>query len=370
MGRGDRERSQPLSGASFAAREPTAALRFGLLVLLVAAVLGTVSASASASASGSAAQPSGKTVTTSRSAAKRTADYWTLHRMRVARPADVVLEGAAPKRRSGSPHKAEGAPVRIPPSPPSGDVPRTRQPRSHIPYLEYQVADPSAYPNVTQGKVFFRVKKRHAHRKKHKWTKYECSATVVNSENKSVVFSAGHCIYDEQRERWANRWTFVPGYLYGTHPFGKFVARDLWALNGWIDDANFNYDVGAAIVRSNGSQLVGDAVGSRGIAWNQDPAQLYAAYGYPGDFPFDGQTLWVCISGYGGDDPQSFSDPGPPTSAIGCDLTAGASGGGWVILNEYLNGLISYGYDVEPGHTYGPYFGDAVGNLFNTVSTR
>jgi len=56
--------------------------------------------------------------------------------------------------------------------------------------------------------------------------------------------------------------------------------------------------------------------------------------------------------------------------SIGCDMTAGSSGGGWIIDGQYLNSSVSYGYDNDPIDLYGPYFGQAARNLFNRVRSR
>ena len=39
-------------------------------------------------------------------------------------------------------------------------------------------------------------------------------------------------------------------------------------------------------------------------------------------------------------------------------MSGGSSGGGWVNASGAVNGLISYGYELDFDHLYGPYFGD------------
>jgi hypothetical protein len=63
----------------------------------------------------------------------------------------------------------------------------------------------------------------------------------------------------------------------------------------------------------------------------------------------------------------SGSPVGPPMIGMGCDMREGSSGGGWIIRNQYVNSVTSGGYDTLPELLFGPYFGDAVGNLYNGV---
>lgn len=49
-------------------------------------------------------------------------------------------------------------------------------------------------------------------------------------------------------------------------------------------------------------------------------------------------------------------------------MTGGSSGGPWILSfgnANLVNGLVSYGYDRYKKATFGPYFGDAVRDLFN-----
>jgi hypothetical protein len=47
-------------------------------------------------------------------------------------------------------------------------------------------------------------------------------------------------------------------------------------------------------------------------------------------------------------------------------MTGGSSGGGWIIQNQYLNGVNSYGYNGQPNRMYGPYFSSQAMALYNT----
>lgn len=193
-----------------------------------------------------------------------------------------------------------------------------------------------------------------------------CSGTSVNAPNHSVVFTAGHCIDDPFEGFFSTRMVFVPGYRYGQRPFGVFAARWADTTRQWHSTHNENYDVGALVVsRNERNQLLGRAVGGTGIAWNLKARQVFDVHGYSAELPFDGETQQLCAqTPFLGHDPRSFFSPGPLNLAVECEVTGGASGGGWTIGGRILNGVTGYGYEGEPTIDFGPYFGREVGRLY------
>ncbi len=180
-----------------------------------------------------------------------------------------------------------------------------------------------------------------------------------------VAFTAGHCVNDPG-VGWATNWAFVPGYRNGTAPFGVFAAKNLWASSAWIQAENRNYDLGAAVLATNGSgQTAEAAVGARGIAFNQDKHQHYTSWGYPAAPPFTGGLLYTCTSDWVMDDPYP-TDVAPPMG-ITCEMTGGSSGGAWVIGDQYVNSVNSFGYGSYPGIMFGPYFGEVARSLYLAV---
>lgn len=193
-----------------------------------------------------------------------------------------------------------------------------------------------------------------------------CSGTAVRSANKSVVITAGHCLH-LGRSWFEGEAAFVPAYRYGQRPFGIFPVRWIDTTTQWrVGDNNFNYDVGAMVVGRNGAgQLLGDAVGGAKIAWGLKPKQAFSVHGYPAEEPFDGETQRDCgTAEYFGHDPYSLAIPGPLNLAVRCGVTGGASGGGWLIHGDTLNGVTSYGYFDQRSPDYGPYFGREVARLY------
>jgi hypothetical protein len=267
-----------------------------------------------------AARVKAKAVAQDKAAVQR---YWTAERMRNARPADRVLSGtfAAPagKRRP----RAAGAAVQVPP-------PYTSQPTS------------------TNGKVFFT----------EGGLNYVCSGTALLSGNKSVVWTAGHCVNDGAGT-FVTNWAFVPAYADGSAPYGTWTARTLLTTNGWATSEDFSYDNGAAVVNTNGGRALTDVVGGVNPTFNYPRQQTYVSHGYPAAPPFNGERLWTCTS------PLQYDDTSanPPTMGIDCDMTGGSSGGGWTV-NGSLESVNSYGYSTLPNVMFGPYQGTVSQSLY------
>jgi hypothetical protein len=195
-----------------------------------------------------------------------------------------------------------------------------------------------------------------------------CSGTSVEAPNRSVVITAGHCV--NEGGHWYNRdWVFVPGYHDGQRPFGVFVAKWLGATAPWLEGSE-NGDVGAAVVsRNERGQSLGDAVGGDGIAFGLPPGQVFDVHGYPVAPPFDGASQRLCAgTPFLGHDLASFLARGPLNLALTCEVTGGASGGGWTIDGNVLDGVTDYGYGDDRTTDFGSYFGGAVRDLYERAA--
>lgn len=257
--------------------------------------------------------------------------YWTQGRMAAARP--VPLSG---EEDAGTTQPA--------PSSSTGSVSQ----------------EPSTYPNATAGRVFFANPRDGVN--------YACSGTVVNSGNRSVVLTAGHCVHTGgSGGAWVTNWVFVPGYDHGEEPFGVWSAERLATTPGWAAERNFRSDIGAAVVAPDAAgQPIAAVVGARGVAFDLERGLSYDAYGYPIGGPYDGHSQVVCSG------PAATSDPyapgrGPDPLGIACDMGGGASGGGWV-TGGYVNSVNSYLLGDRPGTMFGPYFGAEAKALYLEVA--
>ena len=263
--------------------------------------------------------------------------YWTPARMRAAEPADLRLLADGTLAR---------APARI---------------------AVDEGADNTSFPDRVHGKVFFTIEGGSDP------GDYVCSATVVSSNSHSLAWTAGHCVNDaEFGGGFATKWTFVPGYRNGERPYGEWPAEQLLTTHGWRQNVNVRVDLGAAVLARDGSgRGIEDVVGGRGIAFDAPRQAQYTAFGYPA-MPtllhpeFDGERLYSCKSPLtGGDDPPGS---GPDPLEIECEMSGGASGGGWVIDGGRVSSVTSYGYAGDIFHLYGPYQGETARELYNEAS--
>jgi V8-like Glu-specific endopeptidase len=271
--------------------------------------------------------------------------------MKQARPLDLPRAGRGQLAIDAPLRPAAEAPPLYPPSA-SGEASASSSFEA--------VPDPTAETTRQNGAIFIETP----------FGLGRCSGTSVNAPNFSVVLTAAHCIHSGgRRGRWMDfHWAFVPGYRYGQRPFGVFPARWLDTTRQWRVSGSENYDVGAAVVgRNQGGELLGRAVGGTGIAWGLKARQVFDVHGYPAAEPFDGETQRICAqTPFLGHDAQSFLVPGPLNLAVDCDVTGGASGGGWTISGtNVLNSVTNYGYGPDPGTDFGAYFGEEVGRLFH-----
>jgi hypothetical protein len=172
--------------------------------------------------------------------------YWTPARMRAARPdsqlpaVQAAAKAASTHRSTAPATKPQGPAVRIAPAAPKA------APKAALKPGGGQTVTPQAYyPNYpvghpvarTLGKVFFTSF----------GLNYVCSATIVNSEGRSEVWTAGHCVSDGGA--WNTNWTFVPNYVNGSAPYGYWYAKQLWTTGAWFNNNNdFANDVGAAVM--------------------------------------------------------------------------------------------------------------------------
>lgn len=307
--------------------------------------------------------------------------YWTEDRMAAAIPLMPEVAGAPENTRAPQERQLAGAGL-VPPAAPEGRAAgqagaagpglQLAAPSDigvagygyPYPFTRYEVfTNYNAWPYSANGKVFFHNTRDNRN--------YVCSGTAVNSENKRVVWTAGHCVHGGQGGNWHDHWVFVPARRDGNNPYGVWTASQLWSLSGWTSSSNVRYDQGAVLINPNadGQRLI-NVVGGQGIMWNFGRDQHFHDFGYPAASPFHGERMVVCTASHAADDNPSGS--GPSTTGIGCDMTGGSSGGGWVVgfPSGYLDGLNSYKYSSQPAAMYGPYFGDGTQSLYNAVRNR
>jgi hypothetical protein len=323
-----------------------ASLSTGLMLVLFAAG----GATAAPATSQDSAQP---TVTSTAVSTSATDQYWTPERMRAAVPGEVLADKAVARQINAGPSAA----------PDIAETGSSTKIAGTSPTVTLQALHTDVAPVNHVGKVFFTMA----------GANYVCSGNSVIAENKSTVSTAGHCV-NEGPGAFAKNFVFVPGYVDGTAPFGKWPAKKLYAPSQWSKLGNIQYDTGFAIVSQLNGKSLADVVGASGVQFNQARGMTYTSYGYPAAVPFTGQTLVSCTGKAGTD----AINPQFKTQGIPCDMTGGSSGGPWFIQggtdaergsNGYQNSINSYGYGTRSTTMFGPYWGQTIEKVYKNASS-
>jgi hypothetical protein len=263
------------------------------------------------------------------------------------------------------------------PATPAFDYPFPFSRTGVFPFSQYNgpLGTLGIWPWITNAKMFFENTGYGA-------GTFVCSATSTTSGvggNRRLAWTAGHCVNSGGTTGgpvgvWSTNVIICPAYRDGNSPVGCWPYLQLFTLGGWHADSNFRRDQGVVITGLSLGWRLGDRVGTQGLAWNQSRVQDYWAFGYPQAAPFNGNRLILCTAAAATDDSLLGPGAGPITRAIGCDMTGGSSGGGWIYgmgmgVGGFLNGVNSYKYIIpaQPLAMYGPYFDDGTLNLWNAT---
>ena len=325
--------------------------------------------------------------------------FWTPARMAAARPAPMPMLTRPTGRPAPAP-AATGTPKYVPPVAPgqaatTGAVlgqlggtgtqpvvtyytyPYPFSTSGTFPFSLYNgpaLGTLGSWPWITNAKVFFQ-------NAGYGGGTFVCSGTVINSGgggNRRLVWSAGHCVNSggdgSTNGVWSTNVLVCPAYRDGNSPVGCWASLQLWTLGGWFSSSNFRRDQGVIVTADNAGWRIQDRVGAEGLAWDQNRVQHFIDFGYPAAAPYTGTRLRQCWASTAIDDSPPGPTAGPQTLGIGCDMTGGSSGGGWIINftmggGGYTNGLNSYKYTVpaQPLAMYGPFFDVGTENLWNAT---
>ncbi|WP_424217550.1 trypsin-like serine peptidase (plasmid) [Streptomyces sp. BI20] len=324
-----------------------ALLLFPAATAVQAADVGTVAVAAAKAAPTTAVE---HTVPTGSGAGARIARYWTPERMAAAIPVEPVGRASAPDGAARAPQAPTG-PATTGADPVAGTAADTDGVKLAVTATR------------VVGKVFFTGSDG---------VNRVCSGSAVNSTNKNMVLTAGHCVHGGPGKSWATNWQFVPYYDHGSRPYGSWQAETLVAFNGWTNSGDFGYDLGIVITSPTSRGELVNAVGGLGIQWNQSKSRSVVTMGYPQDPPFDGQWQYYCTG-------TTAQRSGSVTNQIKlpCTLTGGSSGGPWIYGKDdatyysgWVNGVNSNVNDAKkPTEMRSPYFATWVGDAFTKYSS-
>ncbi len=297
----------------------------------------------------------GRTATISAARQKAAVAFWTPQRLAAAKDAGAV----EPTGRSmAAPH--ERRPLH------SSAVPAARaKPLVGAPHeARLDSTTPQAWGSgglisTTAGKIFF----------SNNSGTYTCSGDAVNSGNRSIVATAGHCVVDANTGEVYQNWVFIPGYQNGSRPFGTFTASSLHWMSQRIGNPDPTWDAAFATVSPvNGRSLV-DTVGGEGIGFDQGPGQYVYSFGYGGSTTEgNGERLNWCA----GNEVFEAGHPGGGIWGIDCIQTGGSSGGAFLQNFDTATGVGMQIGNISvsgSGREWHPYYGWEAHDAYNSADT-
>ncbi|MFJ1747895.1 trypsin-like serine peptidase [Streptomyces sp. NPDC088116] len=148
-----------------------------------------------------------------------------------------------------------------------------------------------------------------------------CTATAVNSANRSTVMTAAHCVRRGSSPGNTNfSMVFVPGHNKGSKPYGAFAVRTAATPHSWETESTD--DLSALVVDADASgRKLTDVVGGQDIAFNRPVGGTISSFGYSATRPQLGEELLHCVG-------TAKKQSG--LQAIPCDMSGGSSGGPWL----------------------------------------
>ncbi|MFE3327270.1 trypsin-like serine peptidase [Streptomyces sp. NPDC059176] len=227
-----------------------------------------------------------------------------------------------------------------------------------------------------------------------------CSATVVKDPahpgKSNMVWTAGHCVHAGMEGGWYRNIAFVPSYNdKGTSPSGKKPSREEiapygvwwgdWAQTSeqWISQggqtgghgAPYDFAVIHVTPEKGGTgksleEVVGSALPVDFNAPAVPKIRTMTATGYPAAPPFDGERLFQCEDKPGR---LSLETKEPTMYRIGCTMTGGSSGGGWVAAGRDGKPALVSNTSIGPvtaGWLAGPRLGEEAKGVYDAVSGK
>jgi hypothetical protein len=209
-----------------------------------------------------------------------------------------------------------------------------------------------------------------------KW--FICSGTLINTPNRSLVATAGHCVFNADPDRngyvgtnayWYTSFVFCPGHvpsavLFQGCTLGQWNYRLANVTGNWFYGVGTYRQVAwaddfAVVVlnRDSWGRGAADVYGSQGIIFNQAVNQFRTLLGYPAayddrfpQYRFVDGDLYYC---------QGTDTYAAGLLTVACTLVGGASGGPWLtnVNTQWLGYVNSVNSNKTSGTVMrGPYF--------------
>jgi V8-like Glu-specific endopeptidase len=258
--------------------------------------------------------------------------------------------------------------------------------------VDAKPVSPTYHDNVPEaGKVFFDSPEG----------TMVCSATVVadpaHPGKSDMVWTAGHCVHAGKSGGWYRNTAFVPSYNdralsaaelknaseKDVAPYGVWWADWAQTSDQWIaqggptggDGAPYDFAVIHVTPEDGGTgksleETVGSALPVNFAAPAVRQVENITVGGYPAAAPFDGETLYQCQDRPGR---LSINASDPTMYRIGCTMTGGSSGGGWVATGADGRPALLSNTSIGPvsaGWLAGPRLGEVAKGVYDSVSEK
>ncbi|MEV5708800.1 trypsin-like serine protease [Actinoallomurus sp. NPDC052274] len=108
-----------------------------------------------------------------------------------------------------------------------------------------------------------------------------CTASVVSTPKKSLILTAGHCLYGTNG--WAKNIVFVPRYskTKGARPYGAWTVKYMYVDSRWKKKRDPDLDFGFAVVGTRNGKAIASVVGANRLVINQGYTNRVRVIGYP-----------------------------------------------------------------------------------------
>ncbi|MFG3149997.1 trypsin-like serine peptidase [Streptomyces sp. NPDC048243] len=228
-----------------------------------------------------------------------------------------------------------------------------------------------------------------------------CSATVVEDPahpgKSNLVWTAGHCVHAGKKGGWYRNIAFVPSYNDAgktaaqlqnapreeVAPYGVWWSDWAQTSDQWIEQGGSTGGQGASydfavlhVTPEKGSdgksleETVGSALPVNFNAPAVTRVSSITATGYPAAPPFEGQQMFQCTDKPGR---LSIAQADPTMYRIGCTMTGGSSGGGWVAAGSDGKPALVSNTSIGPvksGWLAGPRLGPVAKGVYDSVSGK
>ncbi|MFD5060952.1 trypsin-like serine peptidase [Streptomyces sp. NPDC058394] len=228
-----------------------------------------------------------------------------------------------------------------------------------------------------------------------------CSATVVKDPahpgKSNMVWTAGHCVHAGKKGGWYRNIAFVPSYNNSglsiaelqnapkeqIAPYGVWWGQWAQTSEQWIADGGPTGGQGApydfAVLHvapekgATGKSLEETVGAALPVDFNAPAVpriDSMTATGFPAAPPYDGQKLLQCKDKPGR---LSLTKEDPTMYRVGCTMTGGSSGGGWVAAGQDGKPALVSNTSIGPvtaGWLAGPRLGKEAKGVYDAVSRK